>query len=240
MFFAPIKSAKGLSDYQLDYIEEHTKPKKVRRSKMGMLGSLIALITMVTTVGLCLQIYNPELLSEPVNNYIKFGVVSMTIIQIFGGVVLVLAMLTVDSANLVLTILKGLAKATDPEESQNLVDVFDARAMMDNRIKLTSHNRTPTSRLKGMLRWSLSMIFAGSMIAVGYVFAPICLFLVYGLVLLTLTWDRFKLVKHIKSLDPRRVARLESVQKSEDAKDAKDEAEQREKDGVITIEGESN
>ena len=223
MFFLPLASTRGLSDFQIDYIHQHIGPKL--KVKMGLVAKLVVLVTLAITVSLWVRSYNPELLSERVTNFTGFGVLIVTLLQVVVGFFLMLSAMVSAGANLVVGGLTGVAKAISETEQESqkareFADLMDAKRMKLDRNSFVGYSKTLVDRMKASLRWIATFAFIGGLVATGYTLAPLVVLLVHGMLLAYMIKSKSSIVKRVKTLDVGRVDYLEGLLRAEEAEDA--------------------
>ncbi len=229
----PLRSERGLSDYLIGYIAQHTGPKARLGPRMLCAAILIVLANAAMAASLWTQSISPELLSERVVNFTGFGVVVMTLLNIAMGLLLMAAFLAIGIASGVQKGAVEVSRAINEASGRDLADGLDARQMMANRDLFKIYNASRFTRLKSGLRSCITYAFLGGMIAMGYIFAPVCIILVYIMLAVFSARARGKVLRHTKTLNPQRVAHLEEVYRKEEAKKQEKEGK---KDAAIFLE----
>jgi hypothetical protein len=206
-----IDKTTGLSDFQIEYVQQYMTPNKGEIEKKGRpFVNFFLFMEFLVACGLWASIFRPEP-SVLLMNFAHFGVVVLTLGFTFALLVTIAGVTIWSGSKVAVAGLHAMieTEADDPEE-------FKLRAaaanMMASRRSLAGHHPSSSwTAFRSGVTLTIHFWFFIGMVALGYILSPVVMAMTMGMVTVTNRLARNRLVTHIKTLTAERVLELEAA-----------------------------
>lgn len=206
----PIWTARGLSDFQIDFIKKNTLPAKSKTLQSYATSLFWWALYGSTAAGLWYQNLYPEDVTPTVVNFTTFGVWFVMICAFFSAILLGLFFMAAVASTVGFEGLKSLAKKENAvDDDGDLVeDKMSAMAHKFCKSLLPSFRWNPAIFLTSLIQDGLTLAFFTGLIVTGWTFFAVCYFFIWSLRAVVGRMMQGLIVSHVKGLTPERVQLL--------------------------------
>lgn len=214
----PLWMARGLSDFQIDFIKQNAAPTKSKTLRAYATFLFWWVLYGGTAAGLWYQHLYPEDKSETIVNFTTFGVWFVMVCAFFSAILLGLFFMAAIVSTVGFEGIKTMAKKENAvdDDGERVDDKMSAMAHNFCKSLLPSFRWTPAIFLTSLIQDSLILAFFTGLIVTGWTFFAICYFFIWSLKIIVGRMMQGLVVSHVKGLTPERVRLLTELGKRMD------------------------